>query len=164
MKQFLSAYLLIFALFFTAHIVPAQDFDYDRYKPRTLSELIELNNPKLEDSTKKTFIISADWFHSHVRLKYIGTSRVISAERKELINNWKKAFNINAETTDMFEKEYLFKECDKDYWLPVQKQVASFFPKELKAGEMVTLYLFFGGGIKTKVKSEYLFLVNEFVK
>lgn len=164
MKHFFSVCFLFFALSFLTDTIAAQDFDYDRYKSRTLSELIDLNNPKLEDSTKKQFIISGDWFYSHVRLKYIGTSRLLSTERKELLNNWKKSFDIKAEIVDLFEKEYLFKECDKDYWLLVQKPVAAFFPKELKEGEMVTLYLFFGGGVKSKEKSDYLFLVNEFVK
>jgi len=164
MKVNFSVCLLLVVLFLTTNTILAQDFDYDRYKPRTLAELIDLNNPKLTDGAKKQFVISGDWFHSQVRLKYVGTSRLLSAERKELLNNWQKSFNIKPETANLFEKEFLFKECEKEYWLPVQKQVASYFPKELKEGEMITLYLFFGGGVKTNEKADYLFLVNEFVK
>ena len=156
---FLSA-----VLFLTTHSTIAQNFDYDRYKPRTLSELIELNNPKLEEPMKKLLITSGEWFHSQVRLQYVGTSRPFSAERKELLENWKRSFKINDETAAMFEREFLFRECGKDFWLPVQKQVAAYFPKELKEGEMITLYLFFGGGVKTKEKSDFLFLVSEFEK
>ena len=164
MKYIFPICLLFVVLFSASDAINAQDFDYDRYKPRTLSELIDLNNPKLEDSAKKQFVISGDWFHSQVRLKYIGTSRLLSAERKELLNNWKKSFAIKPETADLFEKEFLFKECEREYWLPVQKPVASYFPKELKEGEMVTLYLFFASGVKTKERADYLFLVNEFIK
>lgn len=164
MKHVFPVYLLFFVLFLATNKIFAQDFDYARYKPRTLSELIDLNNPKLIDSAKKQFVISGDWFHSQVRLKYIGTSRLLSAERKELLNHWKTSFSIKPEAANLFEKEFLFKECDKEYWLVVQKPVASYFPKELKEGEMITLYLFFGGGVKTIEKADYLFLVNEFEK
>lgn len=164
MRKAFLAVLFSVILFSAAHSVDAQNFDYDRYKPRTLSELIELNNPKLEDSAKKLFITSGDWFHSQVKMQYVGTSRPLSAEHKDLLENWKKSFKISEKVAAMFENEFLFREGEKDFWLPVQKQVASYFPKELKKDEIVTLYLFFGGGVKTREKSEYLFLVNDFEK
>lgn len=58
----------------------------------------------------------------------------------------------------------LVKECDKEYWVTVQKQVAGYFPKELKAGDRITLYLMVVGGVKTAEKWDVVFLVNEFRK
>ena len=142
----------------------AQDFDYDRYKSRTLAEIIDLNNPKLDAGAKKQMMMSGKFFDSRVRVKYIGTSRPLSPERKEILNAWKTTHNIKPEIVALFEKEFLFKECEKEYWLPVQKQVAEFFPKELKEGEMITLYLIYGGGLKTPERADFLFLVNEFEK
>lgn len=160
--------LLVIALAIVSLFVSAansQDFDYSKYKPRTLSELAELNPaPPDVASAKKVAIVSGDWFSSQVRLKYTGTSRAISLEHREILSNWQTSFRVPAETAAMFQKEFLFKECDREYWLPVQQQVTAFFPKELKEGDMVTLYLIFAGGLRISGKTDYLFLVNEFEK
>lgn len=164
MKLFIIA-LTVISIFASVANSFSQDFDYSKYKPRTLSELADLNPvPSEYASAKKFAIISGDLFSSQVRLKYIGTSRVISSEHREILTNWQKSFQIPAETVAMFQKEFLFKECDKEYWLPVQQQVTTFFPKELKEGDMVTLYLIFAGGMRTGGKTDYVFLANEFDK
>ena len=155
-------------LFFVASLVLApslfsQDFDYSKYKPRTLSELIELNpGPPNLESAKRVDYISGDWFFSQVRLRYFGTSRPISATRREVLRNWQKSFKMPDETVRLFEKEFLFKEGDKEFWLVVQQKVSSYFTKELKDGDWVTVYLFLAGGMRTTGKMDLVFLVNEF--
>lgn len=66
----------------------------------------------------------------------------------------------------LLENEYLFQECGKDYWVPVQKPVAAYFSKELKSGDTITLYLMVIGGLKLSDKEPFdpAFLVNEFRK
>ena len=164
MKLLFVACLLSATVLILASHSFSQDFDFSKYKPRTLSELVELNDPPKLGSEKKLDYISGDWFYSQVRLKYIGTSRPIPQERHEILKNWQKSFQMPDEAVNLFEKEFLFKECDKEFWLPVQQKVSSFFAKELKEGDMVTVYLFLAGGRRTSGKMDLLFLVNEFEK
>ena len=164
-RLFSTSLFLLLVLLMSTLASFSQDFDYSKYKPRTLSELVELNpNPPRLESEKKVALISGDWFHSQVRLKYIGTPRPLSSKRKEIINNWKTSFRIPTETANLFDKEFLFKECDNEFWLPVQTKVSSYFQKELKEGDIVTVYLFLAGGLKVAGKWDLLFLVNEFEK
>ena len=164
MKINFSILFFISTLFLFVFQSSAQDFDFSKYKPRTLSEIIELNPIPADKDAKRQLLVSGDWFYSQVRVKYIGTSRPVPVNDKEILKAWKASFKIPDETFNLFEKEYLFRECDKEYWIPVQKQVAEFFPKELKEGEMITLYLFFAGGLKIGEKQDVMFLVNEFEK
>lgn len=142
----------------------SQDFDYSKYRPRTLAELSELNSPAPVKDEKKLVYISGNWFYSEVRMRYLGTSRPLTVATKEILSHWKTSFQIPDQTVALFKNEFLFRECDRDVWLPVQEQVSSYFAKELKPGDMVTLYLFLAGGIRTNGKMELLFLVNEFEK
>ncbi len=101
--KFVFVVCLAAVIFFSVNSAAAQNFDYDRYKPRTLAEITELNTaPKTAGEAKKEFLVSGDWFHSQVRLKYIGTSRALSAERKEILNNWKTSFKIPVETANLY--------------------------------------------------------------
>ena len=122
------------------------------------------SNPSGLEASKKAALISGDWLYSQVRLRYVGTSRPIGPQRKEILGNWKTSFQIPTEIVNLFEKEFLFKECNKEFWLPVQTKVSSYFTKELKEGDMVTVYLFLAGGLKVDGKWGLLFLVNEFEK
>jgi hypothetical protein len=79
-----------------------------------------------------------------------------------LFKLWQESLNIKASTLTLLKDKYLFKECDKEYWIPFQKQVAAYFPKELKAGDRITLYLMAVGAVKTKDYWEFVFLTNEF--
>lgn len=165
MKSLFATCQILFVLLLQTSATVSQNFDFSKYKPRTLSELIELNPGPAKSSTeKKLEYITADWFYSQVRVKYVGTSRPISPVGREVLKNWQKAFAIPAETVNLFDKEFLFRECDKEFWLPVQQKVSTYFPKELNEGEMITIYTFLAGGLRTSGKLELLFLVNEFEK
>ncbi len=170
-----TALFLVTALSFSAS---AQDkFPYDKYKNRTLSEIVEQSSdfPKaVFDAEGKPlpvpgipdFMFSPDFLHSQVRVRFMNKVRPIQAETKDVLNKWKTTFNIDDKLLGLFVSEYLFTECNREYWIAVQKQVADYFPKELKTGDMVTLYLIRAAGRKSKDGKtfEMLFLVNEFEK
>lgn len=166
MKKSLSTFLLIFVFTIIAQTVYSQGFPYHLYNPRTLSELIEINTPKEEIDYKgsKQILISAKPFYSAVRVEYTGESRQISKDKLELFKFWQETLKINSDVLTRLDNEYLFKQCDVELWIPVQKQVASYFPKELEKKDKITLYLMAVGGIKPKDKWEHAFLVNEFTK
>lgn len=156
---------LILTITFLSIYCDAQDFPYDKYLTRTLAELVDDNSPKPNRPVEKIdLLISAKPFYSAVRVKYVGGSRPISDTKKMLIKTWQESLGYDANVIKLFENEYLFKECEKEYWLPVQKPVASYFPKELAENDNITLYLMVVGGLKVSEKWEPVFLVNEFNK
>jgi hypothetical protein len=157
--------------------VAAQDgFDYDKYKTRTLKEIVESNSDlKSADITiskennpqaDPQIVVYGNLLHSEVKVRFMNKSRPISAERKEIIEIWKKSFKIDEKIVSFYENEYLFKEGEKEYWIPVQKQVAEYFPKELKENDLISLFIIRVGGRKLEDgKSwDWLFLSTEFEK
>ncbi len=152
-------------------IYAQSDFPYDKYSPRTMGEIEELSlvmQNSMPDANIKTggLIFDADFLYSHVRMKFMNKSRPVSAERKEVMGVWQRTFSLDEKTIASYESEYLFRECNKDYWIAVQKPVASYFPKELKEGDMVTLYLMRATGKRAKGSDvwDWIYLVNEFIK
>lgn len=162
--------ILLLTIFFslTASSVAAQSFPYEEYTSRTLSELTELNAGAVTElKGEKQMLVSSNPLYSRIRLKYVGASRPISADRMAMLKIWNESLGLKSngkdiDLTAILEKEFLFTECGREYWLPVQKQVSAFFPKELKEGQMVTLYLMVAGGYKFTDKWDYVFVVSEF--
>lgn len=170
MKKLLSIFLLFSAFTFISQTSYSQGFPYHLYDTRTVAELVELNSSvarKTAVADVKNLMISAKPFYSAIRLEYAGESRKISKERMGLFKIWTESLNVkssNSETDilSMFDKEYLFKECDKQYWIPVQTRTANDFPKDFKKGDKITLYLMMIGGIEDKGKWDFIFLTNSF--
>lgn len=165
--------IFVFILFGSSMTVYAQNkFPYELYKSRTLNEIIEINADlknadliiKKEEIPQIT--LNGNPLYSQVRLKFMNKSRPISTDRMDLVKLWQKTFDADERVLTLYENEYLFKECETEYWIPVQKQVAAFFPKELKTGDMISLFIMRIGGRKEKNadKWDWLFLTNEFVK
>ena len=165
-------YKIIFlALFIALFVSQAFAQNWDAYEPRTLKEITtniaakSLKNPDAlirDDKKDISIILSYNSFQSRVKATYTGESRKISDQRKELISIWLKTFGKPKELLDLLENEYLFVEDKVEYWLPVQKQVASYFKDELKKGDMVTLFVVWLGARKEAKSVDYIFLTNEF--
>lgn len=166
MKHLFLTLLLFTILSFVTQTAYSQGFPYQEYKTRTLSELVEMDSDvkKVDYEDKKGILIHAKPFYSAIRVEYTGKSRPISSEKMNLFKLWQGSLGVDAKILTLLENEYLFKECDKEYWIPVQKQVAAYFPKELKDGDRITLYLMAIGGVKPKDSWEFVFLTNEFKK
>lgn len=109
-------------------------------------------------------MIDAKPFYSAVRIRYTGKSRPLADEKKNLLKLWQETLQMDPRVLNTLDNEYLFKECDKEYWIPVQKQVAGYFPKELRAGDTITLYLMLVGGVKGPTSWDVVFVVNEYRK
>ena len=155
---------LCIALFLMTNHALAQD-SWERYKPRTLNQIIQQHAPelvKVRGLEKVVSIISSDTFPSRVKAIYTGESRSVSAKKKELIFYWIKSFGYRLEIADLFESELSFKEGSVEYWLPVQKQVSPYFAQELKKGDEVTLLLIWVGVRRESEQTDWVFLVNDF--
>jgi len=174
MEKYNMKHKIIFLALFIALFVSqasAQSSSWDLYEPRTLKEFTttiaakSLKKPDVlirNDKKDVSIILSYNSFQSRVRVIYTGTSRKVSDQRKELISIWLITLGKPKELLDLFETEYLFTEDKVEYWLPVQKQVASYFGEELKKGDTVTLFVAWLGARREAKSVDYIFLTNEF--
>ena len=165
-KSLKTCLLLPLLLAAAASSARAQGFDYDAYQPRTLAEMIgKYDNEELADRKMKdgSSAFGAS-FPSRVRVVHTGESRKIPDARKQFVADWVKTYQMDARLLDLFESEWKFVEEGVEHWLPVQKQVASFFEKELKKGEAVDLYVIIAGGRRAAGRWDWVILVNEFEK
>lgn len=134
---------------------------WDRYKPRTMSQIIRENSEAVSNTEGITSIFPGD-YPSKIRMVYTGNSRPISVERKKHISDWATQYGIKPGFKEQFETELLFTENSVEYWMPVQSQVIPYFPQEVKKGEQVTLLTAWIGAIVNNGKADWIFLVNEF--
>jgi len=142
-------------------------FPWEEYKSRTLAELVKRNAsepPGLDPAVagKTDIVFSADPQYSQVRVTYTGTTRKVPPARRAHLEEWGKVFGLKPEIVALYESEMLVVECATEQWVPVQRQVMLHFDKELKKGDMVTLYTMFAGGRKIEGSWNWFFLVNEF--
>lgn len=144
----------------------AQGFPWDNFKRRTLKEIVGIDAKEIQDSERENKVIfHADMLLSVIRVKYTGRSRPLSGVKKDFLKKWAQTFAPKAdEYAARYERDFLFTEGDVEYWLPVQKKVSTYFPKELKEGEEVDIYIVRAGGVCSKKICDWLFLVEEFQK
>jgi len=125
------------------------------YQPRTLMELtttipeglFKKPNVILYDSQKKPDIrLSYNSFTSRVKVVYTGESRKIAERKRFVINIWLKTLGKPKEILDLFETEYLFKENNEEYWIPVQKAASAKLSKEFKKGDAAMIFVAWLGG------------------
>jgi hypothetical protein len=126
-------------LFLTPNIFAQTD--WYTYQERTMAELIAITpltgNPEL--------IISAQPFPSKTALKYQGQKRPVEGYAKLFLNMWLDSRNIQGENRNMLAEEYLFKEKDREFWMPVLRKISPVVDRELKPGDEIIGYYFFLG-------------------
>lgn len=144
----------------------AQGFPWDDFKRRTLKEIINMDAKEISDSERENRVIfHADPLLSVIKVKYTGKSRPVSDVKKEFLRKWAQTFSQDSdEYAALYERDYLFTEDGAEFWLPVQKQVSSYFTKELKENDEVDIYIVRAGGVCSKKVCDWLFLVEEFQK
>ena len=169
MKRYTPTLFLLLLQLVIATSALAQGFPYHLYDTRTLGELVDLNVAAIQaplDEKSKQIMISANPFYSAIRLEYGGQSRVVPKERIGLFKLWGESMRIKTDRgidpLELIEKEYLFRECGKEYWIPVQKPAARDLPTDLKSGDKITLYIMMVGGTETKGKWDWMFFTNSF--
>ncbi|HEX8248048.1 MAG TPA: hypothetical protein VF599_07745 [Pyrinomonadaceae bacterium] len=126
--------------------------DWHTYPVRSIAEVIALN--PVEASKNSDIIISANPFPSKTTAVYTGQRRAISQDTKNFIGLWVQTRGVPPENAAMLTEEFLFREKDREYWLPVLKKVAPVFGRELKEGDEITIYYFFLGGYNPKKLQE----------
>lgn len=142
-------HLILVNLFLVA--LPVSSYaqsDWHTYPARTIANIIEAHSGEV--SNKSDLIVSADPFPSKTVVTYAGKRRPVGEYTKYFINLWVQTRNVPPENAKMLVEEYLFREKDKEYWIPVLKTLAPFFDKELKEGDEIQIYYFFLGGYNEK--------------
>ncbi len=131
-----------------------------------MKEIVSIDAKEIQDSERENRVIfHADMLLSVIRVKYMGKSRPLSEVKKDFLKKWAQTFSQNAdEYAAHYERDFLFMEDGVEYWLPAQKQVSAYFPKELKEGDEVEIYIVRAGGVCSKKVCDWLFLVEEFKK
>jgi len=169
-KLFLIVLSLVLTLCGAAF--PQKEKNLDKYKSRTLAGIPLINREatdkilreaKLEE---KHDFISYDLLYSRVKVQFTGQPRAVSQSHQEMIKMWGKLQKVSKKMTSLYENEFLFREGDKEYWIPVQKKVEEVMLKEIKANDMITLFVVHVGGRKAEMAKDYdwLFLSTAFEK
>jgi hypothetical protein len=143
---------------------------WDRYLPRTMTEIIVIINPEGELDTlaeNELYVeMGLDYqCPSSVQMIYSGEFREVIDPRYAVIVIWLDTFApqlTTSEREELFETEALFTENGKEYWLPVQKPLIKIMKEELEPGDEVTLFLLWVGATKVEDETDYAFLVNAF--
>ncbi len=158
----------IFLLFFIVQTSYSQGFPYHLYAPRTFAELNKIDaREKVRITDTVSLLLGDEPYYSAVRLEFTGKSRDLSVKKLSHYKYWVAAMEVGdskraIDILSVIEKEFLFRECGKDYWITVQTTAADDFRKELKDGDMITLYLMKAGGIETSGELEHMYLTNSF--
>ena len=136
------------------------------YKPRTLKEVAaQPSDAESRGDKEESLLVQGDTQPSRVRAAYAGTSRPLSADKKEVLRRWAMAYAGFPEGyTEPYEREMLFTENGTRYWLAVRKESLPRLRRELKRGEAVELYLVRLGAAKTPGGWEPLLLVESYRK
>ena len=144
MRKIICALVALLAL---SCVARAQS-DWDTYPERAVGQLVREHSG--EEYQKSDLTISAQPFPSKTKLTYTGKHRPVGEYKKFLIRVWVESRNVPASNADLLVEEYLFKEGDAEYWMPVHNQIVPFFEKELKPGDEVNAFFFFLGGLNEK--------------
>jgi hypothetical protein len=147
----------------------AQALDLDSFRPKRLAEaranfLAEARKPVPGTGGK---LLTNYFDHGgqgwRSRASYTGRSRALDTEELAFIRLWLKSIR-REDAAYMFTTSYLFTVDGVDYWLPVEAQVAEFFPKELKPGDRIDLFVAEIGGTRRGKDWLWLPVVEEFEK
>jgi len=165
----LQALLVATGLVLFAGRAVAQAPNLDSFQPKTLASaradfLAEASQPVPGTGGKQ---LSSYFDHGgqgwRARAAYTGRSRNLEAEELTFIRLWLKSVGME-EAVDMFTTSYLFTVDGVSYWLPVEAQVAEFFPIELKPNDEIDLYVADIGGTRRGDDWLWLPVVEEFEK
>lgn len=126
--------------------------DWNTYPARSIADVLALN--PAEATSKSDIIISANPFPSKSSVTYLGKRRPIGEDTKNFISLWVDTRNVPRENAQLLVEEFLFREKDKEYWIPVITRVSPAFIRDLKEGDEITIYYFFLGGYNPKKLQE----------
>ena len=143
----------------------AAQSSWDRYQPGTLQAIIQLHDSSVRAigvSNRPNWVVSAKDFATRARVVFGDKSRPTDSLRTQVIRFWLRSAQLDTANVQSFAREYLFREGGQELWIPVQNQVAAFFPKELRQGQVITVYALWLGAHYAGGDITWAFIINEF--
>jgi hypothetical protein len=141
----------------------AQGFPWEIFKPRTLKEVISVTTKAVRPDD--SMFLAQNQLESKVQVVFTGKSRPIIDARKTFINMWFGMLRADQKgLPELYEREYLYKEGEAEYWLPTSRPITKYFDKELKPGDKMDLYLISIGAYQGREGIDCVLLVEEFQK
>jgi hypothetical protein len=143
----------------------AQNFPYEQFSPDTLSAFAARINEASAPSPEERVVLLGRVTKVRVQATFLGERRPIDPVTAAIILRYVKAGGEpDAEAyAALYREFYAFEDEGRRYWLPVQHQVAAFFPEELKPGQRIELYALAVGGLAApNQRLQPLLLVQEF--
>src|SRR6266404_4586365 len=121
MRKFQVITFLMSLLLLTYSPAGAQEFPWNDFMPRTLSEIIRQNVLVQKDSlkdvkTRDQIIIDADPLPSVIRVTYTRKTKPISKDRKNYLKLWLESFNRDKDLNNIYDVEMLVVEDSNQYW------------------------------------------------
>lgn len=154
-------FMLLFAV-----VVHAQGWDYE--KQRTLAEMITLRrviidhrHPVFSGAEAGEFALNNSAVTSRVKLGYLGKRRQLSFARRRLLDGMARTYALNPDFVKGLVEEVLYKESDKEYWIPTKKEIISTLEERMKTGDEVMLYIDLVGAYRNNGEWEWVFTANE---
>ena len=114
-----------------------QGFPWSIFQARTLKEVVSITTKGVKPGD--SMFLATNELPSKMQVTYTGQSRPILPARRDFISRWVGIFSRSKEYAPLYEREYLYKEDDEEYWLPTSAPIAKYFDKELKPGDKITL-------------------------
>jgi hypothetical protein len=113
------------------------------YHPRTLKEIsARVPNDTVRVDENGKVILLGDTLPSRVGVTYVGRRRPLPQAKKDVLSGWAQLYAGTPEHyTKPYERELLFRDGKKDYWVAIRKQSITQFNKVVKKGTPVDLYL-----------------------
>lgn len=154
----------VFALALSVAPAAAADFPFGQFAPHTFADLLadqaayEADAPTPRPGDR----ILRPALRAKVSAQFVGTHRPLGEAHKTDISKWATAYRAQTGWAETFGEEYLFRAEGREWWLPVQNPVAAFFPRELREGDTVELYVIYGGATYENTGWYPLILVEEF--
>ena len=101
-----------------------------------------------------------------MRLVYRKASRDTTRNHRQVWIRARAALGMRSAAEDLYDREFLFLEGGREFWIPVYKQTAIWLERELEDGDLVDAYVFYAGGVKENGAFRPVFLAMEveFVK
>lgn len=103
-------------------LVFAGQFDYARYKPARMSDIIakgKAERPTLKGKEVDLNLVAGGVAY-RVMLRYCGSTRAINPKTWGFIVLWLRAHGMSESFANLFENEACFQEGNTTYWLPIQ--------------------------------------------
>lgn len=155
MRHYTTLGILAFAITLTLH-GSAFSQKSKKYPLRTLAAIISLNRDGTDLTLRKAKLeerrdfIGIDTMNSVVKLQFAGGPQTISEAHRTLINWWGKLQRVDKKFLQLYTDEFLFKENDVEYWIPIQAKDKDVIPSKFHAGDTITLTVLYIGAIKEK--------------